>query len=212
MDPENTGLLIRVEGKVSDVIKTGNNISQFTVTDSSGKGALVYINAYITDVVELDFVEEGATVSVVGLASIGENQSGEPGPRIRVRDRAEIVFVSGPINPITPGGYDDSDDSGSSNQVRPPQPNVPDRDLTPDGDGYLENDEDGVPLGRWEWDAVEEEWVFEEFEESTPPLSDFPRTGDSNAKGVYVMLLVLSVTGMCMLLIVADSYKPKRQR
>jgi len=98
--PDNTGLLITMTGVVSDIYKTGDVISQFTVTDVSGVGALVYINAYITSNVDLSFIKDGVKVSVTGLASIGENQtSSDPMPRIRVRDRNEIVF-SEPI-PVT---------------------------------------------------------------------------------------------------------------
>jgi len=94
MDAGNTGLLVKVSGKVSEIHKTGDTISQFTVTDNAGIGARVYSNAYITSGADLSFVTEGATVSVTGLASIGENQtSSDPLPRIRVRDRNEIVLV-----------------------------------------------------------------------------------------------------------------------
>jgi len=97
MDPGYTGLLISVEGIVSDIYSADGVINQFTVTDGSGVGALVYINAYITTAVDLSFVVEGATVSAVGLASIGENQSSNPLPRIRVRDCNEIALVSIPV-------------------------------------------------------------------------------------------------------------------
>ena len=100
MDPAYTGQLIRVAGTVSDVRETGGVISQFTVTDSSGVGALVYINAYITTDVDLSFVEDGVKVFVTGLASVGETMSGTPLPRLRIRDRGEIapapVFINDP--------------------------------------------------------------------------------------------------------------------
>jgi 3D (Asp-Asp-Asp) domain-containing protein len=100
MAPENTGLLVTINGTVSDIYEADNVISQFTVTDESGTGALVYINAYITTAVDLSFIKAGARVNVTGLASIGENQSGSDYlPRIRVRDRNEITFA-GPV-PIT---------------------------------------------------------------------------------------------------------------
>jgi 3D (Asp-Asp-Asp) domain-containing protein len=100
MAQDNTGLLVKISGTVSDIYMTGDAVSQFTVTDASGIGALVYINAYITSAADLSFVKAGAKVSVTGLASVGENQSGsDPLPRIRVRDRNEITFVE-PI-PIT---------------------------------------------------------------------------------------------------------------
>ena len=94
MSPANTGLLVKVTGTVSNIYKTSGVVSQFTVTDASGAGALVYINAYITGGADLSFVKDGATVSAIGLASIGENQgSSDPQARIRVRDRNEIAPV-----------------------------------------------------------------------------------------------------------------------
>jgi len=100
MHPDNTGLLVKVSGVVSEVYKSGGTISQFTVTDDSGVGARVFINAYITSDVDLSFVTEGAKVSVTGLGSVGENETGsDPMPRIRVRDRNEITFLE-PV-PVT---------------------------------------------------------------------------------------------------------------
>jgi hypothetical protein len=93
MKPDNTGLLVKVSGTVSDIHKTDGVISQLTVTDASGVGALIYINAYITTGIDLSSVTEGTNVTVTGLASIGENQSGnDPMPRIRVRNRGEIII------------------------------------------------------------------------------------------------------------------------
>jgi len=104
MSSETIGLLVSISGVVSNVV-TGNDgtISQFIVTDESNVGALVFINAYITSLVDLSFVEAGATVSVVGLASFGENASGDPVSRIRVRDRNEIILISAPTTPQQPG-------------------------------------------------------------------------------------------------------------
>jgi hypothetical protein len=90
----NTGNLIQTNGFVSNIVDTGGTISQFTLTDASGTGALVFINAYITPTVDLSFIREGAAVSVTGLASVGEAVDGGESvvrPRIRVRNRAEIV-------------------------------------------------------------------------------------------------------------------------
>ncbi|MCL1835740.1 MAG: hypothetical protein FWG48_06210, partial [Oscillospiraceae bacterium] len=100
MQPRYTGKLVKVAGTVSDVREENGVISQFMVTDNTGVGSLVYINAYITSGVDLSFVKEGEKVFVTGLASVGENMSGTPLPRIRVRDRNEIVPVK--VDSITP--------------------------------------------------------------------------------------------------------------
>jgi hypothetical protein len=95
MNPAITGNLVRVEGRVSDIREAGGTISQFTVTDSSGVGALVFVNAYITPDIDLNFIQNGATVNVTGLASHGETDGGLQLSRIRVRDRGEIVRAEG---------------------------------------------------------------------------------------------------------------------
>ena len=94
MAPANTGKLLGLSGLVSNVLRTDDGaVSQFIITDDSGVGALIYINAYITTAVDLSFVKNGALVSVTGLGSIGENASGSPLPRIRVRDCGEIALM-----------------------------------------------------------------------------------------------------------------------
>ena len=95
MSPDTTGELIKTEGVVSDIFSEGGSIVQFTITDDTGVGARVFINAYITSGVDLSFVKDGAIVSVAGLASVGENEtSSDFLSRIRVRDRNEIVLIS----------------------------------------------------------------------------------------------------------------------
>ena len=92
MLPTNTGLLVKTQGIVSNVYKEADGtIDQFTIDDGSGP-ATVFINGYITKGTTLPFITDGATVSVVGLASIGEVVSdSDMHPRIRVRDRSEIT-------------------------------------------------------------------------------------------------------------------------
>jgi len=101
LSPVNTGRLIRAEGVVSSVIMqpavdgADEMILQFTLTDSNNDAIYVYMRGYITPNVCLGFVEYGATVSVIGFASIGELAYGY-GDRIRVRDRNEIELISPP--------------------------------------------------------------------------------------------------------------------
>ncbi|MFP3154783.1 InlB B-repeat-containing protein [Lachnospiraceae bacterium ZAX-1] len=93
--PANTGRLVKTQGKVTNVIKdnTSGIVSQFTINDGSGP-VIAYINEYITSAVNISFVEVGKTISVIGLASIGENfTSSNMLPRIRVRDRNEVKLI-----------------------------------------------------------------------------------------------------------------------
>lgn len=95
MLPANTGLLVKTQGLVSNIYKdTDGTINQFTINDGSGP-AIVFINGYITKGIALPFITDGAKVSVVGLASIGEVVSdSDMHPRIRVRDRSEIANIA----------------------------------------------------------------------------------------------------------------------
>lgn len=70
---------------------------------------------------------------------------------------------------------------GGSNRNAPPTPNDSDYNIEPrigdDGSTYfVEFDPDGVPLGEWHWDDIEEEWIFDDFE---TPLGALPQTGGS---------------------------------
>ena len=101
-----TGLLVQVEGLVSNVtFQPGSDteIVQFTLTDDSHPGGKpVFMRSYITPGVDLSFVEEGARVRVTGLASVGELVV-DYGPRIRVRDRGEIVLLERPVPRVNLG-------------------------------------------------------------------------------------------------------------
>ncbi|AZN42413.1 FN3 associated domain-containing protein [Paenibacillus albus] len=107
MSSANTGLLVKTEGVVSNIDKdTDGTINQFTIDDGSGP-AIVFINGYITKGTPLPFITDGARVSVSGLASIGEVVSdADMHPRIRVRDRSEIVEVGTDNTPDTPDVLD----------------------------------------------------------------------------------------------------------
>ena len=92
----------------------------------------------------------------------------------------------------------------NNNPDLPPNPIVPGNALMPDGDGWIEFGEDGVPLGRWAWDEEEEMWIFDEFS----PLSEFPQTGDDSYTGILIILLCSSIAGIGIL--ASSSRKQKR--
>ena len=103
----------------------------------------------------------------------GEGDEGENPPPTDLTE-TELSFTPGGTNP----------------NVRP-NPNVPGRVLTPDDEGYIEFDENGVPLGRWEWDNDEGMWVFDEF----PPLGNLPQTG-GDVYGFWLVLIGVSPLGL----------------
>ena len=71
--------------------------------------------------------------------------------------------------------------------------------MIPDDDGWIELDEDGIPLGRWDWDDDEKEWVYIPFTPdppmSDPPMSD-PRISDPRVDDEVPLVLTLPQTGV----------------
>ena len=90
--PENIGSLVKFTGIVTEINNTGDGV----VGQLMVGGIRVYINGYITKNISLSNIKIGDKVEVTGISSIGENMSSttEFLPRIRVRDRAEIVVIA----------------------------------------------------------------------------------------------------------------------
>ncbi|HCC34532.1 MAG TPA: hypothetical protein DEQ02_02385 [Ruminococcaceae bacterium] len=88
------------------------------------------------------------------------------------------------------------DDNTYQPEPTPPPASVPEdteptlddpgHTLERDGDGWIELDEDGVPLGRWTWDPARGVWIFDEF----PPLGNLPQSGSESASVVPVVSAV----------------------
>lgn len=115
-----------------------------------------------------------------------------------------------PSRPPTGGEDDGGDDSppgerdiippyvpGGSDPNQPPNPSVEGHELVLDGDGWLEFDDMGVPLGRWGWDDDLEEWIFDMF----PPLGDFPpsdmpKTGIRSSLDLWIYGLLASLSAL----------------
>ncbi|MDD7523424.1 MAG: dockerin type I domain-containing protein, partial [Clostridiales bacterium] len=93
-----TGSLVKVEGKVTYIgFASDGTLETIMVEDSTGT-ARVFIDGYIMSSYEID-VQLGDTISAVGLASITvdtEDPNGGFIPRLRVRNREEIVLIDRP--------------------------------------------------------------------------------------------------------------------
>ena len=90
------GQLVKTSGKVSGIVMAGGRVSQFRLTDSSGRAATVFIDGYITNPQGVNnihtWLKNGQTVSAVGLLySHPEGDSDVSVPVLRVRncDRSE---------------------------------------------------------------------------------------------------------------------------
>lgn len=107
------GSLVTLEGTVTDVNYANGLVQDILVKDAAGNIGRVFINGYITAGTDIQGLEVGCKISATGLASYDDTYSGDSSlyPRIRVRDRAEIICSEGgdepdipdiPLPPVTP--------------------------------------------------------------------------------------------------------------
>ena len=102
------GSLVTVNGTVVSFELENGLIQTIMVKDAAGNTARVFIDGYITKDNEVKDLAVGKTVSVTGLASYDDTFAGGPAPRIRVRDRADVVVgttVADPFTDISTSGY-----------------------------------------------------------------------------------------------------------
>lgn len=98
------GSLVTLEGTVTDVNYANGLVQDILVKDAAGNIGRVFIDGYITSGTEIQGLEVGCKISATGLASYDDTYSGDSSlyPRIRVRDRAEIICSEGGDEPDTP--------------------------------------------------------------------------------------------------------------
>ena len=90
---EAEGLLVTLKGTVESFEYANDLVQTIMVRDSKGDTARVFIDGYITTGHEVQNLEEGCSITVTGLASYDDtfNAPDGPFPRIRIRDRADVV-------------------------------------------------------------------------------------------------------------------------
>ena len=107
------GSLVTLEGTVTAVSYANGLVQDILVKDAAGNIGRVFIDGYITTDADVQGLEVGCKISATGLASYDNTYSGDSSlyPRIRVRDRAEIICSEGgdepdnpniPLPPVTP--------------------------------------------------------------------------------------------------------------
>ena len=156
------GLLVKTSGTVSDIVLAGGRVSQFKLTDSSGKAATVFIDGYITNPEGVNnihtWLKDGQTVSAIGLLySHPEGDSDVSVPVLRVRNCDEIEKLSDqpetPEKPDKPGGSSGGSSGGGSDGTSKPsvRPSNPPAEETPSASSGSFRD---VPAGFWAEDAI----------------------------------------------------------
>ena len=132
------GSLVTISGTVASFEKANGLVQTIMVRDKNGELARVFIDGYITTGQDVQNLRVGRKITATGLASYDNtfNAPDGPFPRIRIRDRADVVCKR------------PSSGSSSAGQTIP-DPDVP---LEPESDEtlpFLDVDEDA-----WYYDAV----------------------------------------------------------
>ena len=93
------GSLVKIKGTITRVEEAEGKIQTIMVKDAAGNEARVFIDGYITKDTEVENAVVGNLVEAVGLASYDNTfvlSDGTPVyPRIRIRNRADVVCTAG---------------------------------------------------------------------------------------------------------------------
>ena len=92
------GSLVRIKGTITRVETAEGKIQTIMVKDAAGNEARVFIDGYITKDTEVANAVVGYQVEAVGLASYDNTfylDGKQFAPRIRIRDRADVVCTAG---------------------------------------------------------------------------------------------------------------------
>nr|WP_140397529.1 S-layer homology domain-containing protein [Flavonifractor sp. An135] len=134
------GSLVTLKGTVVSFEKSNGLVQTILVRDSAGNIGRVFIDGYITTDKDVQNLSVGCDITATGLASYDNtfNAPDGPFPRIRIRDRADIVCTTGSTTP----GYVPDDDDDDSTTIKDPD--------TPLGPGvFTDLDQDA-----WYYDDV----------------------------------------------------------
>ena len=96
MSREAEGKLITFKGTVESFELENGLVQTIMVKDAKGDVARVFIDGYITTAKDVENLAEGAEITVTGLASYDDTFKAPEGPfpRIRVRDRTDVVCTA----------------------------------------------------------------------------------------------------------------------
>ena len=92
------GSLVKIKGTITRVEEAEGKIQTIMVRDAAGNEARVFIDGYITKDKEVQNAIVGYQVEAVGLASYDNTfylDGKQIAPRIRIRDRADVVCTAG---------------------------------------------------------------------------------------------------------------------
>ena len=101
------GSLIKISGTVTRIENSEGLVQTIMVKDVNGDVCRLFIDGYITKDKTISGLSVGCTVTAVGLASYDDSfalDGSKVAPRVRIRDRADIVCTEGKPMPFTDVG------------------------------------------------------------------------------------------------------------
>lgn len=112
----NLGSLVKVSGTVESITSPNGVVESIYIKDYSNTTCRIFIDGYITNTKTIENLAVGKGVTAIGLSSIDTE-----GPRIRIRDRADISVYNIPVN-------DDKDDKDDQDNNAPQNGTTPSTD------------------------------------------------------------------------------------
>ena len=103
-DGSKLGSLVTLKGTVESFEYANGLVQTIMVKDSDGNVGRVFIDGYITTSYDVENLAVGAEITVTGLASYDNSFDG-PAPRIRVRDRRDVVCTAAPEVQVIATGW-----------------------------------------------------------------------------------------------------------
>jgi hypothetical protein len=91
------GSLVKVTGKVTEIGLSNDVVESIYVKDASGAICRIFIDGYITKDVVIANLKVGADITAIGLSS-----NDAEGPRVRIRNRADITCTEAVSEPEEP--------------------------------------------------------------------------------------------------------------
>ena len=120
------GSLVTLKGNVVSFEEANGLIQTILVRDSAGNIGRVFIDGYITTTKDVEGLEVGCAITATGLASYDNtfNAPDGPFPRIRIRDRADIVCAPAEGIVIVGPSIDRDDEEELPDEETPLSPGV----------------------------------------------------------------------------------------
>ena len=98
------GSLVTLSGTVESFEYANGLIQTIMVKDYEGNVGRIFIDGYITTGYDVENLTVGAEITVTGLASYDNSFDG-PAPRIRVRDRKDVICTAVPVVDVIAEGW-----------------------------------------------------------------------------------------------------------